>query len=157
MRQPKPSDSCKQTMADYSFTGNIPDDRRYCRQYDMWVKHEAGGIFIGATRFGLHLAGEIIAFTAKPNGAHIGRGKGLGVVECRKTVLAVHAPISLYLKQGNENAEERPALINADPYGAGWLAFGEALDWEADNTALCDAEEYKKHILSIDRGARLDD
>ena len=144
-------------MPDAPFSGPIPADRRYCRQYDMWVQTQAGGILVGATGFGIHRAGVILAFTAKPRGAEVRRGKGLGTVECRKTVLAVRAPVSFRLQRGNDAAEERPALVNHDPYGAGWMAFGEALDWEAETAALCDAEQYKKHILSIDRGARLDD
>lgn len=39
-------------------------------EHDMWVRElPAGELLIGATAFGIHLAGEIIAFTSKPNGA----------------------------------------------------------------------------------------
>ena len=141
-------------MSDTPFTGPIPSDRRYCRQYDMWVKTEAAGLLIGATQFGIHLAGAVIAFTAKPEGAEIRRGKGMGVIECRKTVLAVHAPLSFRLKRGNAQAEDDPSRLNTDPYGTGWMAFGEALDWDADNLTLCDAEAYKRHILALDPEAR---
>ena len=51
-------------------------------------------------------------------------GRGLGTVECRKTVLAVHAPVSFIIAAGNDAAEEHPAVINRDPYGAGWMACG---------------------------------
>ena len=84
-------------MSHQSFKGSIPSDLRYCRQYDMWVKEQDGEVLIGATSFGLFLAGEIIAFTAKPNGAEVAQGRGMGTVECRKTVLAIHAPISFRL------------------------------------------------------------
>jgi len=144
-------------MSHQFFKGNIPADRRYCRKYDMWVQEHDGEVLIGATNFGLFLAGEIIAFTAKPNGAEVAQGRGMATVECRKTVLAVHAPISFRLIAGNETAEERPALINSDPYGAGWMARGLAENWGAESTELIDATGYRQHILSIEPEARFED
>lgn len=79
-------------MAHTPFPGTIPDDRLYCPDHDMWGQ-ELGNdeVLIGATSFGIFLAGEIIAFTAKPNGAEVELGRGMGTVACRKTVLAARA------------------------------------------------------------------
>ena len=139
------------------FKGKIPEDRRYCRSHDMWVMAHHEEILIGATSFGLHLSGEIIAFTSKPNGAEILRGRGMGTIECHKTVLAVHAPISFHLSLGNSTAEECPSLINADTYGAGWMARGRPLAWEIEQEVLCSSADYRKHILTIDPEACFDD
>ncbi|HJW24878.1 MAG TPA: glycine cleavage system protein H [Rhodocyclaceae bacterium] len=144
-------------MAHQPFHGSVPDDRLYCPRHDMWVQERDGEVLIGATSFGIFLAGEIIAFTSKPKGAEVAVGRGLGTVECRKTVLAVHAPVSFKLLEGNETAEERPALINGDPYGAGWMARGPATDWAAEAATLVDAAAYRRHILSVEPEARLDD
>lgn len=140
-------------MAAEPFRGRVPADRRYDTRHDMWVRREGELVVIGMTGYGLHLAGEILGFTAKPKGAEVANGRGLGTVESAKTVLAVHAPVAFRLEQANEAAEERPALINRDPYGAGWLARGPALDWEADDAQLVDAVGYTAHIRSIDPDA----
>ena len=133
------------------FSGSIPDDRLYCPQYDMWVQDAGGGeVLIGATSFGVFLAGEIIAFTSKPNGAEVDIGRGMGTVECRKTVLAVHAPISFVLLEGNEAAEERPSLVCRDPHGAGWMARGRPTRWAEEVATLLDAAAYRRHILAIE-------
>lgn len=135
-------------MARQIFSGAIPDDRLYCPEHDMWVQAQADGTaLVGASSYGIHLAGEILAFTAKPNGAEVARGRGLGTVECRKTVLAVHAPVSFRLLAGNEAAEERPALINRDPYGTGWMARVQPTDWEAERASLLDGAAYRAQIL----------
>lgn len=139
------------------FHGAIPADRLYCPHHDMWVQERGGDILVGATAFGLFLAGEIIAFTAKPRGAEVARGRGLGTVECRKTVLAVHAPVAFRLLEGNETAEEHPGLINRDPYGAGWMARGLARDWPGERTDLIDAAAYRRHILAVEPGASFAD
>lgn len=144
-------------MAHSAFRGRIPDDRLYCPRHDMWVQERDGEVVIGATSFGLFLAGEIIAFTAKPQGAEIAIGRGMGTVESRKTVVAVHAPISFKLMEGNEAAEERPALVNADPYGTGWMARGLPLAWPEERATLVDAAAYRRHVLSVEPQALFDD
>lgn len=137
------------------FTGSIPDDRLYCPAHDMWVQESGEGeVLIGATSFGIFLAGEIIAFTSKPKGAEVAIGRGMGTVECRKTVLAVHAPISFVLLEGNDEAEERPRLVNGDPYQAGWMARARPTRWASEKGGLVDAASYRRQILKIEPAAR---
>lgn len=144
-------------MAHHPFHGGVPADRLYSPRYDMWVQmQDNGDLLIGATSFGIFLAGEIIAFTAKPKGAQVTIGKGLGTVECRKTVLAVHAPVSFTLLEGNEAAEERPSLVNKTPYDAGWMVRGQPTAWEAEKATLIDADGYRRHILKIEPEARFE-
>lgn len=144
-------------MAHQPFHGSVPDDRLYCPRHDMWVQAlDSDEVLIGATGFGIFLAGEIIAFTAKPKGAEVAIGKGLGTVECRKTVLAVHAPISFILLEGNEAAEERPALVNQQPYAAGWMVRARPTDWAAEKAGLLNAAAYRQHILKVEPEARFD-
>ena len=137
-------------MSPVPFRGVIPDGLLYDAEHDMWVRREGFETVIGATAYGIFRAGEIIGFTAKPKGAEVDRGRGLGTVECAKTVLAVRSPVSLVLTEGNEAAEERPALINRDPYGAGWMARGPASAWEAERASLLDGAAYRAHVLCIE-------
>jgi glycine cleavage system H protein len=136
-------------MTQKPFHGAIPDSLLYDAGHDMWVRAAGDEVVIGATAFGIHLAGEIIAFTAKPQGATIGRGRGLGTIECAKTVLAVHAPVGFVLTEGNEALEELPGLLNRDAYAA-WMARGRPLDWVQDRAQLVDAAAYRAHILRIE-------
>lgn len=139
-------------MAREIFRGVIRDGLLYDTGHDMWVRAAGDEVTVGATSFGIHLAGEIIAFTAKPKGAVIERGRGLGTVECAKTVLAVHAPVGFVLAEGNEALEARPALLNRDPYAA-WMARGRPLDWPGERARLVDAAAYRAHVLRIEPGA----
>jgi glycine cleavage system H protein len=139
-----------------TFHGAIPDGLLYDTRYDMWVRREGEKIVIGATAFGVFLAGRVIAFTAKPKGAEVGRGRGLGTVESAKTVIAVHGPVSFVLEEPNEFAEERPQLINDDPYGAGWMVRGRPLAWEGEAGDLVDAAAYQAHVLRLEPDARIE-
>lgn len=121
----------------------------------MWVQETGNGeVLIGASSFGVFLAGEIIAFTCKPKGAEVDIGRGMGTVECRKTVLAVHAPISFKLLAGNEDAEDHPEQVNAEPYGSGWMARAAPTRWAEEKPLLIDAAAYRQHILQIEPEAR---
>ena len=144
-------------MAHQPFSGSIPDDRLYCPRYDMWVaERDDGEVLIGATSFGIFLAGEINAFTAKPKGAEVAIGRGMGTLECRKTVLAVHAPISFVLLEGNEAAEEHPKLVHNTPHAEGWMARVRATNWANEKAALVDAATYRQHIHKIEPEASFD-
>lgn len=138
------------------FRGTIPAGLRYDTHHDMWVRRDGDDVVVGATAFGIYLAGKVIAFTAKPRGAEVARGRGLGTIESAKTVIAVHAPLAFVLAEGNETAEERPQLINDDPYGAGWMARGRPLAWDLDSAQLVDAAAYAAHVRAMDPGAEVD-
>jgi len=137
------------------FRGAIPHDRLYDPEHDMWVlpDDDDATVTIGATAYGLHLAGKLIGFTAKPNGASVETGRGMGVVECAKTVIAVHAPIGFDLLEGNEAAEANPDLLNRDPYGAGWMVKARPHDWPQDMGRLVDAKAYRRLIRRADPAA----
>lgn len=138
-------------MAEH-FRGAIPNDLLYDPEHDMWVQpdDDGGTVRVGATAWGIHLAGRIIGFTCKPRGARFERGRGLGTVECAKTVIAVHAPLGGELLEGNEAAEENPDLLNRDPYGAGWMALLRPDAWLRDMDRLVDAKAYRRQIRRAD-------
>lgn len=144
-------------MSEPPFCGRVPHDRLYDASLDMWVKLEGGLIRIGTTAFGAHLAGKIVAFTAKPRGARVEVGRGLGTVECAKTVLAVRAPVSFELIEANEMAEEQGERVGLDPYGTGWMVLGRPTDWAANSGRLVSAAAYREHVLQLEPGARFDD
>jgi glycine cleavage system H protein len=141
------------------FRGRIPRDLLYDTQYDMWVRppDERGIVRVGATAFGVFLAGEVIMFTGKPRGARIDAGKGLGTVETGKTILAAHSPVALEDYYCNEEAEGLPELLNRDPYGRGWLGEGVASRWAEDSARLVNAESYIGHVRSVDPKAFIEE
>ena len=85
-------------MALLPFRGAIPDGLLYDAEHDMWVRRLGEEALIGATAFGIHRAGEIIGFTAKPKGAEVEAGRcagagarGVGVRVCAAFMLGLGA------------------------------------------------------------------
>jgi len=74
-------------------------------------------------------------------GAQLGAGDEAGVVESVKAASDIYAPIGGEIIAINENLEDSPEVINADPYGDGWF-FRMRLDDVADLDELMSAEQY---------------
>ncbi len=78
-------------------------------------------------------------------GDEVKAGDELGVVESVKAASDFYAPISGVILEVNQDACNNPALVNTDPYGAGWLVKIRANNLaELDN--LLNAEQYETEI-----------
>jgi glycine cleavage system H protein len=69
-------------------------------------------------------------------GTRVSRGDPIGSVEAAKMVSPLYAPISGTIARRNEAVLRNPALVNADPYGRGWLVELEPSHWEAEAAEL---------------------
>jgi glycine cleavage system H protein len=114
----------------------FPQDRYYHAEYNVWVQRtDARVVTLGATSYGAALAIEFFAFMPKPLNMELEAGRAVALLELSKTVVSVRTPVAGTVVAINEQAKARPALIGADPYGAGWLV---RLASDADLTALGD-------------------
>ena len=107
-------------MTRETFRGAIPADRLYDIHHDMWVMGD--GALRDRRRHRLRPLPRrpIIAFTAKPSGAEVSAGRGLGTVESSKTVVAVHAPLSFVLDE-TERVGRAPAATGERRSLRRWL------------------------------------
>ena len=67
------------------------------------------------------------------------------MVESVKAASDIYAPLSGVVVAVNEDLESDPALINADPYGDGWLFELELIDAE-ELDGLKDADGYEESL-----------
>ena len=58
-----------------------------------------------------------------------------------KAASDVYSPIAGEVIEGNGELEDRPELVNQDPYGDGWIMKIRPTD-AADTGSLLDAEQY---------------
>ena len=65
--------------------------------------------------------GELVYIDLPEVGATVTAGESCGEVESTKTVSDLVAPVSGEVTTINDAAVQDPALVGADPYGAGWL------------------------------------
>ncbi|MGH8889521.1 MAG: glycine cleavage system protein GcvH [Acidothermaceae bacterium] len=122
----------------------IPDDLRYTAEHE-WVKAAAGSVRIGITDHAQEALGDIVFVTLPALGATVEAGQSLGEVESTKSVSDIYAPISGEVTARNDVLDARPELVNADPYGDGWMLELRPDDPAAVD-ALLDAASYGKLV-----------
>lgn len=114
---------------------NFPDDLHYfsTETDSIWLKNEGGKIKLGITELGAYAAGKIKFIRLRPAGKDVQSGRSIGTLESGKWTGAVKAPISGVITEVNESLKDNPALLNDDPYGAGWIAVIEPPDMNEFN------------------------
>jgi|SRR6056300_340575 glycine cleavage system H protein len=118
-----------------------PQELRYVSSHE-WVRLEDDGTAtIGITDHAQEALGDVVFVELPEVGAQLGAGDEAGVVESVKAASDIYAPIGGEIIAINENLEDSPEVINADPYGDGWF-FRMRLDDVADLDELMSAEQY---------------
>lgn len=99
---------------------DIPQALRYTDQHE-WVRLDGDVLTVGITAFAQDRLGDVVYVDLPTAGATVEQGQAIGEVESTKSVSDLYAPVSGELLGRNEELDDRPELINADPYGDGWL------------------------------------
>ena len=122
-----------------------PADLMYTAEHE-WVQQlpaESGARFrIGITDFAQEALGDIVYVDLPAIGDQVTSGDPCGELESTKSVSELYAPITGTVVARNEALGDSPEVVNADPYGEGWLLDIEA-DTDEEAAALLDAETYQ--------------
>jgi glycine cleavage system H protein len=121
---------------------NIPKELKYSREHE-WVRVEGNKATVGITDFAQHELGDVVFVELPAKGAAVTAGQGFSVVESVKAVSDIYAPVSGTVTAVNDALTDAPETINADPYGAGWIAVIEMSD-PGELEGLLDSAGYEK-------------
>lgn len=97
-----------------------PDHLRYTEQHE-WVREDDEVVAVGITDHAQQQLGDVVFVDLPSPGAEVARGQPFGEVESTKSVSDLYAPVTGTIVARNEALDERPELVNQDPYGEGWL------------------------------------
>jgi glycine cleavage system H protein len=120
---------------------NIPSHLQYTESHEWVSKEDNGNARIGISDHAQEALGDLVFVELPVVGDEISQGDQCAVVESVKAASDIYAPVSGKVIAINEELDEDPALINADPYGDGWLYELELHDSE-ELEGLKDAEAY---------------
>lgn len=123
------------------FIFRVATDRFYSSE-GVWAKEENGRVCIGLSDFVQQRSGDVAFAEIKPVGQSLAFGDVLAVIETIKVNIAFTSPVTGKVVEVNPAMAEAPEAINQDPFGAGWLAVIEPVDWTADRTHLLDPQTY---------------
>jgi glycine cleavage system H protein len=122
----------------------FPEALRYTKEHE-WSRIEGNRVVVGITDYAQEELGDIV-FVELPQVGTVVEAMGtFGVVESVKAVSDLYAPVSGTVVQTNTDLEERPELVNASPYGDGWMIVIDISKPE-ELQGLLNATDYQQYI-----------
>jgi len=124
---------------------NIPAELRYTKSHE-WLRVTPDGVgIVGITDHAQQELTDIVFVELPTLRDQVKADDACAVVESVKTASDIHAPVSGEIVEVNQPAAEDPALVNADPYGDGWLCKIK-LSQPAELDALLSPAAYQAQI-----------
>lgn len=120
---------------------NLPENLKYTKEHE-WIRVEGVDAVVGITDFAQGELGDIVFVEVETVGEDLGTGETFGTVEAVKTVSDLFMPVGGEVLEFNAALEDKPELINKDPYGEGWMIRIRVTD-AAQLDELMDAEAYQ--------------
>ena len=110
---------------------------RYSEEHE-WLDVEQSPAKVGVSAVAADALGDVVYLDLPEVGSEVTAGTTCGEIESTKSVSDLYAPVTGTIVEVNQEAIDNPALVNEDPYGAGWLFTVEV----SAEGPLLSAEEY---------------
>ncbi|HLE57883.1 MAG TPA: glycine cleavage system protein GcvH [Rhodothermia bacterium] len=124
---------------------NIPADLKYTEEHEYVRVSSAGTVEIGITDYAQGELGDVVYVELPTVGAKFTKHDVFGTIEAVKAVSELFSPVSGEVTAINDRLDKEPALVNTDPYGAGWMIRMRASN-SAELDTLLDSEAYKQQV-----------
>ena len=126
---------------------NIPGDLLYTEEHEYVRKGKGAGdpVEIGITDYAQGELGDIVYIELPKVGTKFGQHDVFGTIEAVKAVSELFCPVAGEIVAINDRLDKEPALVNSDPYGAGWMIRIKPSN-ASELDALIKADAYAKHI-----------
>jgi glycine cleavage system H protein len=121
----------------------VPEQLRYTAEHEWVAAGDGGQVRVGITHYAQDALGDIVFLQLPETGAQFAAGEPVGEVESTKSVSEIYAPVAGTVTAVNQAAVDSPEVVNADPYGEGWLLELAPSD-PAPLQGLLDAAGYRK-------------
>jgi glycine cleavage system H protein len=100
---------------------NIPGDLFYTTEHE-YIRFSPDGLAqIGITDYAQGELGDVVFVELPRVGATFAAHDVFGTIEAVKAVSELFCPVAGEVVAINERLDKEPALVNSDPYGAGWM------------------------------------
>ena len=125
----------------------LPGDLTYTKEHEWLRQEEDGSITIGITDHAQTALGDLVYVELPEVGQEVENGGEMAVVESVKAASDVYAPIGGTVTQVNDALADDQEMINADPYGDGWIV---RLQPSGDAGETMDPDAYQAFIDALD-------
>ena len=119
---------------------NIPDELLYTKTHEWVKKINPKEVIMGITDHAQQQLKDIVFVELPSIGKELRAGAACAVVESVKAAYDIFAPLSGKVMKVNQKIQERPELVNNDPYGEGWFLHIEISNPNEVNNLLNPAQ-----------------
>ena len=112
----------------------------------VWVGIDDRHVHLGLTNYIQGALGTVISVELPDVGDQIEEGEIFAEIESVSTVHEFLSPVTGTVLTVNPQLEDRPSIINEDPYNQGWLVEVR-LKSDAELEALMDTDEYYHFVF----------
>jgi glycine cleavage system H protein len=99
---------------------SVPAELHYTEEHE-WVAIDGDTASIGITDYAAQSLGDVVYVSLPAVGSSVTAGEPCGEVESTKSVSDLYSPVDGEVTEINEELDDDPGLVNAEPYGAGWM------------------------------------
>ncbi|MBU6391635.1 MAG: glycine cleavage system protein GcvH [Planctomycetes bacterium] len=115
---------------------NIPSELLYTKTHEWVKKINSKEVIVGITDFAQQQLKDIVFVELPSVGKELKMGKPCAVVESVKAAYDIYSPLSGKVVKVNHEIQEKPQLVNEDPYGDGWFLQIEIANLNEFNSLL---------------------
>ncbi len=126
-----------------------PTDRRYSKEHEWVLIESEGHALVGITQYAQDQLGDVVYVDLPDAGATVEQFQKLGEIESVKAVSDLFSPLSGEVVEANKELENKPELVNEDPYSGGWMVRMAGID-QAQLDNLLSAEEYESYLSELE-------
>jgi glycine cleavage system H protein len=124
---------------------NIPSDLHYTEEHEYVRTGKDGTVEIGITDYAQGELGDVVYIELPKVGTKFNKHDVFGTIEAVKAVSELFSPIAGEVLAINDRLDKEPALVNTDPYGAGWMIKVKPSN-AAEIDGLMTSSDYTKHL-----------
>lgn len=128
---------------------DIPEHLKYTRDHEWIAETGDGTMIVGITDHAQEALGDLVFVELPEMHRDVETGDVCAVVESVKAASDVYSPIAGNVAEVNGALEESPELVNADPYGEGWL-FRLTPASPVEPEELLGAQAYRRILVELD-------
>lgn len=125
---------------------NVPENLKYAESHE-WVLVEGDIATVGITDHAQEELTDIVYAEPPKVGSTVTAKETAAVVESVKAASDIYAPVSGEVVEANAALEGDAALLNTDPFGAGWI-FKVRMSNPSELDNLKSAAAYREQIVS---------
>lgn len=110
-----------------------------------WADIQGDTCIVGITQYAVDQLTDVTHLQLPAVGKTVSGGQPFGEIESVKAVFDLNTPVSGTVAEKNLAVEKDPSIINADPYGKGWM-IKIKLTAGATTEHLLTLEQYEKQL-----------